>query len=378
MTTSDPGGTAAGTLRELVAEGVSPWLDGVDRVLITSGRFTRLVREIGVLGATSNPAQLAAAVAHAHSAYRGQLAELAERGADVDSAIRALALEDARLACDELLGVFTATDGHDGYVSFDLDPQLADDAAATVAAAAEVRAELDRPNAMVKIPATDQGLVAIRECLAAGICVHVTEVFCLHRYRQVVLAYFEGLAMAKAAGLDLAGIASVASLSVGAFDAEVDGRLAEHGGPAALALRGSAALSNARLLHHEFDQRLGSWQWRGLQALGARPQRLMWTSTETRSGTSYVDRIVAWGTVTAMSPATIDWMARNGDLQGDTLTGEHRAAQSVVDELNGLGITYDSVVRELEQDSGRRLEHSWQELRLATRKGLGAVGRPDP
>jgi transaldolase len=365
-------------LLELVAEGVSPWLDGIDRDLITSGRFTCLVKEIGILGATSSPARFAAAVADDHSAYRDQLAELAARRADTDSAIRALALHDARLACDGLLGVFTGTDGHDGYVSVDLDPLLADDAAATVEAASEVTAELERPNVLVKVPATAAGLVATRDCLAAGIGVHVTEIFSLHRYREVVRAYFEGLAAAKEAGLDLSRIASVASLAVGEFDAEVDARLTEHGGADALALRGSGALSNARLLYHEYDQRLGSRQWRDLQANGARPQRLMWTSTEPRSGTSYADRIVAWGTVTAMSPATIDWMTRNGDLQGDTLTGERAAAQSVVDELGGLGVTYDSVVRRLEQDSGRRLEQSWQELRLATRKGLGASDGVDP
>jgi len=378
MTTSDPGDTAAGTLRELVAEGVSPWLDGIDRDLITSGRFARLVKEIGILGATSNPARLVTAVAGDHSAYRGQLAELADRRVDADAAIRELTLLDARLACDGLLGVFARTGGHDGHVSIDLDPRLVDDAAATVAAAAEVCAELDRPNVMVKVPATEEGLLAVRDCLAEGISVHVTEVFSLRRYRQVVRAYFEGLAGAKAAGLDLARIASVVSLSVGTFDAEVDARLAEHGGAHALALRGSGALGNARLMYHEYDQRLGSGQWRCLHADGARPQRLLWTSTAARSGTSYVDRMVAWGTVTAMSLSTIDWTTRNGDLRGDTLTGECAAAQSVMDELGGLGITYDSIVRRLEQDSGKRLVRSWQELRLATRKGLGIAARVDP
>lgn len=378
MTTPDPGDTAGGTLRELAAEGVSPWLDGIDRGLITSGGFLGLIEMTGILGATSNPEQLAKAVADDHSAYRDQLTALADRHADTDSAIRALSLHDARLACDGLLRVFTRTDGHDGHVSIDLDPRLADDAVATVEAASEVFVELDRPNAMVKIPATEEGLVAIRDCLAKGICVHATEIFSLRRYRQVVQAYFEGLTNAKAAGLELAVIASVASLPVGVFDAEVDVRLAEHDGVDARTLRGTGALANARLMYREYDQRLGTQRWRGLQADGARPQRLMWTATAARSGTEYVDRIVAWGTVTAMSLSTIDSVIRHGELRGDTLAGECEDALSVVENLGRLGVAYDSVVRKLEQDSASRLDRSWQELRSATRERLGAVNGVDP
>jgi transaldolase len=377
MTTSDSGDTAAGVLRELVAEGVSLWLDGIDRDLTGSGRFARLVSGAGIVGAVSDPARLAAAVADPGSAYRDQLAALAHRRAGPDAAVRALLLADARQACDDLLGVFERTDGLDGYVSIDLDPGLADDADAIVGAATEVRGELDRPNMMVKVAATDKGLVAIRECLAAGICVHVTEIFSQQRYQHVVEAYFDGLAAASEAGLRLAGIASVASLSVGTFDAAVDARLDEHGGAAALSLRGSGALNNARLLYRDYDQRLGSRRWRELRVRGARPQRLMWTATDARSGTSYADRIVAWGTVTAMSPATIDWMTRNGDLQGDTLTGGYTAAQSAADDLGQLGITYDLVARGLEQDSGARLRQSWQRLRHAVAERLDAV-KEDP
>jgi transaldolase len=365
-------------LRELAAEGVSPWLDGIDRELATSGRLRRLVEETGILGATSNPAQLAKAVASEDSAYRDQLSALADRQVDADSAIRALILHDAQLACDTLLSVFTSTDGHDGHVSIDLDPRLADDAVATVAAASALSAELNRPNAMVKVPATEQGLAAIRDCLAKGISVHATEIFSLHRYRQVVYAYFEGLVNAKAAGLELATIASVASLPVGTFDAEVDARLAEHDGADARVLRGTGALANARLMYREYDQRLGCEQWRGLQEHGARPQRLMWTSTAARFGIEYVDRIVAWGTVTAMSVSTIDSVMRHGELRGDTLTGEHEATQSVMDGLGRLGVTYDSVVRKLKRDSGRRLDRTWQELTSATRRRLGAAGGGNP
>jgi transaldolase len=369
MRTADSGDTAGALLRELAAEGVSPWLDGIDRDLIAAGRFARLVEETGILGATSNPAQLAKAVADERSAYRGQLTALARRRVDADSAIGALLLHDARLAGDELRGVFSGTGGHDGHVSIDLDPGLADDAVAMVAVATELFVELDRPNAMVKIPATDEGLVAIRECLAKGIGVHAAEVFSVHRYRQVVHAYFEGLAEAKSAGLDLAMIASVASLPVGVFDAEVDARLAEHESADARALVGTGALANARLMYCAYDERLGSQRWRGLQADGARPQRLMWTS----SGAEHVDRIVGWGTVTAMSLSAIESVTRHGELRGDTLTGECAAAQSIVDGLGLLGISYDAVVRTLERDSRSRLDRSWQELRSATRKRLRTV-----
>ena len=378
MTTSNPDDTATEVLRELVAEGVSPWLDGIDRDLIESGRFARLVGKAGIVGATSNPARFAAAVADANSAYRGELAELADSRADTDSAIRTLALHDAGRACDDLLEVFVRTDGHDGYVSIDLDPGLVDDAAAIVVAATEVRDELRRPNVMVKIPATDEDLVAIRDCLAVGICVHVTEIFSLRRYRQVVQAYFDGLAAAKEAGRRLSEIASVASLPVGTFDEEVDAQLAEHGDAAALALRGSGALSNARLLYRDYDQQLGSRRWRDLRTHGARPQRLMWTATDARSGTSYADRIVAWGTVTAMSLSTIAWLTRHGDLQGDTLTGGYTAARSATDDLGDFGISYDVIAHGLEQDSGTRLRRSWQRLRLAVRERLEAQDREDP
>ncbi|WP_371498451.1 transaldolase [Kitasatospora sp. NBC_00374] len=373
-----------GHLRQLVAEGVSPWLDGIHRGLLASGALTRLVDETGVRGATSDPAALADALVHG-TAYRDQLLRLAHHRVSVDGALWAASVQDLRLACEELREVFESTHGYDGLVSMDLDPRLAHDAAATVTEAAELARAVGRPNALVKIPATAAGLAAIRDCIGLGIGVHATEIYSVARYTQVVDAYFDGLEIAHAADRRLAVIASVASLPVGRVDHEVDGLLGELGSEDARSLLGQAALAAARLLYRVYEEHLGGERWRTLRAAGARPQRLMWTDTTAAAGrvgpgTGYVESLVSWGTVNAMSPSTLDQAARHSRLRGDTLMGQHEAAQKVLDRLGRLGISYDAVVRRLETESVPRLVDSWLLLRtsIAEQLRMVSVSAPAP
>ncbi|GGX60415.1 transaldolase 1 [Streptomyces hiroshimensis] len=368
-------------LRELLAEGVSPWLDGLRRSLLASGALARLVAAGEVRGATSDPGALAAEVARG-TAYGQQLSHLACRSVPPATAVQALCAYDLRAACDELRPVFASTQGLDGHVSMGLDPRPAGAARVTAATFADAAAALHRaacrPNALVKIPATDEGLAAARACLARGIGVHVTDVFSLRRYEQVVDVWFDGLERARAAGLDLSAIPSLASLPVARIDAAVDALL-RAGGAAMPGIRGTAALALARLVYRRYEEGLGSARWRVLAAAGARPQRVMWSVGSpveaVPRGVPYVESLVAWGTVSAMSEATLAAAGRRGRLRGDTLTGQERAAREAVVRLEGLGVSFDEVAGRLEAESGERVGGSWRALRGAvTERLLGGPG----
>ncbi|WP_345698342.1 transaldolase family protein [Kitasatospora terrestris] len=371
-----------GDLRPLVAEGVSPWLDGFHRKLASSGLLARLVAETGLRGATSNPGRLATRLRDDGDAYGAQLARLAELDVSVESALWALSVQDLRLACDVMLPVFGETHGYDGLVSMDLDPRMAHDPAATTAEALELARAVDRPNMLVKVPATAEGLLAVRDCVAAGVGVHITGVFSVTRYGQAVDAYFDGLERALAAGRQLSTIASVASLPVGPVDREVDGRLADIGSPDAGALRGRAALAVARLMYRVYEERLGSARWRALRANGARPQRLLWTASALADPAAararYVEGLVSWGTVHAMNCPVLDEAATSLQLRGDTLMGQHEAARSVLDGLGRLGIAYDAVVRRLESEAVTGLVDAWLGLHAALAARLRAAGLSRP
>ncbi|MFC5145919.1 transaldolase family protein [Streptomyces aureoversilis] len=365
-------------LRELLAEGVSPWLDGLRRSLLASGALARLVAAGEVRGATSDPGALAAEVAGG-TAYEQQLDHLACRSVPPATAVQALCAYDLRAACDELRPVFAATQGIDGHVSMGPDPWLAAGGARVTAgafadAAAALHRAACRPNALVKIPATEEGLAATGACLARGIGVHVTDVFSVRRYEQVVDVWFTGLERARAAGLDLSAIPSLASLPVARIDAEVGARLRASGagraGRAAVPeVRGSAALTVARLVYRRYEEGLGSARWRVLAAAGARPQRVMWSvgspvETEPR-GVPYVESLVAWGTVSAMSGTTLAAAGRRGRLRGDTLTGQEGAARAAVVRFEASGVSFDEVAGALEAESSVRPGRAWGALRGA-------------
>jgi len=352
-------------LGQLSAAGVSVWLDDISRDRLTSGGLAALMADRHVVGVTSNPTIFAHALSRGE-AYHEQLASLALRGVDVGEASRAITSYDVRWACDVLRPAYDQSAGVDGRVSLEVDPRLAHDTAATVAEARALWWLVDRPNLFIKIPATLAGLPAITQCLADGISVNVTLIFSLARYDQVIDAFFAGLEQAGRAGHDLAGIASVASFFVSRVDTEVDSRLDKIGTPEAAALRGKAALANARLAYQLYEQKSGTERWQALHRAGARPQRPLWASTSTKDpaypDTMYVVELVAPGTVNTMPEATAHAMADHGQLRGDTIRGTYRQSAEVFEQLAGLGIGYDDVVQVLEDEGVAKFAASWDEL----------------
>ncbi len=352
-------------LSRLSAEGVSIWLDDLSRELLETGELARLVAERNVVGVTSNPTIFASALAKGER-YAEQVRALATRGSDVDTAVFEITTDDVRSACDLLRPVYEATQGLDGRVSIEVDPRLAHHEPETVAAAGRLWATVDRPNAMIKIPATLEGLPAITTVLAEGISVNVTLVFGLERYRAVLNAWLAGLEGAQVTGHDLSTIASVASFFVSRVDTEIDGRLTAIGTPEALALRGEAAIANARLAYQAYEEVIATSRWQVLADAGARPQRPLWASTGVKDphypDTMYVTELVAPGTVNTMPGKTLEAVADHGDVVGDTVTGTYDEAAELLDRLAALGIGYTDVVEQLEREGVAKFEQSWTGL----------------
>ncbi|MFF0593685.1 transaldolase [Streptomyces antibioticus] len=363
----------AEALKRLTEEGVSIWLDDLSRERIRSGSLAALIATRNVVGVTTNPSIFQAAIGSGEG-YEDQLADLAVRGVTVDEAVRMMTTADVRSAADLLHDVYTTTDGRDGRVSIEVDPRLAHDAAATVAEARQLAWLVDRPNVMIKIPATKAGLPAITEVVGLGISVNVTLIFSLERYRAVMDAYLAGLERARAAGTDLSTVHSVASFFVSRVDAEIDKRLTALGTEPALALRGRAAIANARLAYEAYEEVLAGPRWAALEQAGARPQRPLWASTGVKDpaykDTLYVEELVAPGTVNTMPEATLDATADHGDITGDTVTGGYERARADLDAVAALGISYDEVVTRLEDDGVAKFEAAWEDLLSTVTKSL--------
>ncbi|KUO05809.1 transaldolase [Streptomyces caeruleatus] len=369
---------SAGTLKRLADEGVSIWLDDLSRKRIESGNLAELVANKHVVGVTTNPSIFQAAIGSGEG-YEEQLADLAVRGVTVDEAVRMMTTADVRAAADILRPVYDATDGRDGRVSIEVDPRLAHDTTATIAEARQLAWLVDRPNVMIKIPATKAGLPAITEVIAQGISVNVTLIFSLERYREVMDAYLAGLEKAAARGLDLSGIHSVASFFVSRVDSEIDKRLTAIGTDEALALKGRAALANARLAYEAYEEVFGGGdRWTALTGAGANKQRPLWASTGVKDpaykSTLYVDELVAPGTVNTMPEATLDATAGHGEITGDTVTGRYAQARADLAAVEALGISYDDVVTRLEDEGVAKFEVAWQDLLDAVKKSLGSKG----
>ncbi|MER5831582.1 transaldolase [Streptomyces sp. NPDC002130] len=367
----------AGALERLSDEGVSIWLDDLSRRRIESGNLAELVATRNVVGVTTNPSIFQAAIGSG-AGYEEQLADLAVRGVTVDEAVRMMTTADVRAAADVLRPVYDATGGRDGRVSIEVDPRLAHDTRATVAEARQLAWLVDRPNVMIKIPATRAGLPAIMEVIGAGISVNVTLIFSLERYREVMDAYLAGLEKAQAAGLDLSAIHSVASFFVSRVDAEIDKRLTLLGTQEALALKGRAALANARLAYEAYEQVFAGARWQALGGARANRQRPLWASTGVKDpaykDTLYVDELVAPGTVNTMPEATLNAVADRGEIQGDTVSGGYAQARADLAAVERLGIAYDEVVRQLEDEGVAKFEVAWQELLDAVTKSLNSKG----
>jgi transaldolase len=366
-------------LAALTAEGVAIWLDDISRERLTTGNLATLARDMHVTGVTSNPTIFAHAVSTGH-AYDQQLADLAVRGVQIDEAARAITTYDIRWACDVLRPIYDSTDGVDGRVSIEVDPRIAKDTAKTIAEARALWWSVDRPNLFIKIPATLEGLPAITQCLSEGISVNVTLIFSLERYGQVIDAFMAGLEQAATAGHDLAAIGSVASFFVSRVDTEVDGRLDKIGTPEAAALRGKAAIANARLAYELHEQRTATPRWAALKQAGAAPQRPLWASTSTKDpayeDTMYVVELVAPGTVNTMPEATLHATAAHAPLRGDTVHGTYDAARQVFADLEALGISYDDVVDVLEREGVQKFATSWHEFLETIETNMAAVAKP--
>jgi len=351
-------------LAALSALGVSIWLDDLSRERLRTGNLAALVRDEHVVGITSNPTIFQKAMSDGEE-YAEQVADLATRGVSVEEAVRMLTTYDVRWACDVMKPVYDATDGIDGRVSIEVDPRLAHDTGKSVAEARGLWWLVDRSNLFIKIPATEAGLPAIAQALAEGISVNVTLIFSLERYQQVMEAFLDGMERARLAGHDLTRLTSVASFFVSRVDTEVDKRLDKIGSPEAKALRGQAAIANARLAYQRYEQVFSSDRWAALAAVGATPQRPLWASTGVKDpaydDTRYVVELVAPGTVNTMPEATLDAVADHGELRGEAIRA-YAEAQKVLDDLEAIGVPYAEVVQVLEDEGVEKFETSWAEL----------------
>ncbi|MFI5065288.1 MAG: transaldolase [Streptosporangiales bacterium] len=379
--TSQPAPTPAGKeiLGQLTASGVSIWLDDISRDRLRTGNLETLVRDWYVRGVTSNPTIFAHAVGQGN-AYDQQLADLAIREVKTEEAARMIATYDIRWGCDVLRPVYDESGGVDGRVSIEVDPRIARDTAKTIAEARALWWMVDRPNLFIKIPATLEGLPAITAALAEGISVNVTLIFSLERYGQVIDAFMAGLEQAREAGRDLSALASVASFFVSRVDTEVDGRLDKIGTPEAAALRGKAAIANARLAYELFEQRFATPRWQPLREAGAQVQRPLWASTSTKDpayeDTMYVVDLVAPDTVNTMPEATLRATADHARLRGDRVHGTYDESRQVFADLAALGIGYDDVVRVLEEEGVEKFAASWNEFLGTIEANMAAVDKP--
>lgn len=363
-------------LAALSAAGVSVWLDDLSRDRLRSGNLQELIDTCSVVGVTTNPSIFQAAMSKG-TAYDAQLAELAARGADVDATIRTMTTDDVRQACDVLRPQWESSAGVDGRVSIEVDPRLAHDTDQTILQAIELWKIVDRPNLLIKIPATLAGLPAITAVLAEGISVNVTLIFSVDRHRAVMDAYLAGLEAAAKAGHDVSTIHSVASFFVSRVDTEIDKRLEAIGTPEAVGLRGQAGVANARLAYAAYEEVFTAPRYAALAEAGAQVQRPLWASTGVKnpdySDTMYVTELVAAHTVNTMPEKTMAAVADHGVVTGDTITGTITASQGVFDSLEAVGIDLDDVFRHLEEDGVVKFEKSWEELLQATQGQLDAA-----
>jgi transaldolase len=351
-------------LQALSDAGVSIWLDDLSRERIETGNLAELVKDKHVVGVTTNPTIFASAIANGER-YDEQVRKLVADDADVTRVIFELTTEDVRNGCEIMTPVYESTKA-DGRVSIEVEPDLANDTEATIASARKLWEAVDRPNAFVKIPATKEGLRAITAAIADGINVNVTLIFSIERYREVMDAYLSGLEQAREAGRDLSRIFSVASFFVSRVDTEVDKRLEAIDTDEARALRGKAAVANARLAYAAYVEVGASDRWKQLLDAGANPQRPLWASTGVKNpdypDTLYVTDLVVADTVNTMPEKTLDAFADHGEVHGDQVTGERDGAQAVFDQLEAAGIDLHDVFLVLEEEGVDKFKKSWQEL----------------
>ncbi len=349
----------------LSRQGVAIWLDDLSRERLDTGGLAAMIVERDVVGVTTNPSIFQAAITGSDR-YADDIAALAADRADAEAIVRALTTDDVRRACDLFTPVWEASGGQDGRVSIEVDPRLAHDTEGTLTQARELWAEVDRPNLLVKVPATPAGLPAVRRLIAEGINVNVTLLFSLERYRQTIDAYLAGLEDRLAAGHPLAEVASVASFFVSRVDTEVDARLDALGTPEAAAVRGTAAVANARLAYGAHLATVAGPRWEPLAAVGARPQRPLWASTGVKDpaypAARYVTELVAPGTVNTMPEATLEAVEEAPAVTADSITPALDDARAELDALAGLGIDLTEVTDVLEAQGVKKFVDAWEQL----------------
>lgn len=368
----------ADPLGDLTAAGVAIWLDDLSRARLAEGSLARLVRDSHVVGVTTNPTIFHKAISGS-DLYDGQIRDLGARAVEVEKTLRAITVRDVAGACDLLRAAYDSSQGVDGRVSIEVDPRLAHDTEKTIVEARRLWWMVDRPNLFIKIPATTAGLPAITACLAEGISINVTLIFSRRRYAEVMDAFLDGVERARAAGHDLTRLASVASFFVSRVDTEIDQRLDAIGTVEAKAIRGAAAIANARLAFRASDEVFTSGRWERLAQAGARPQRPLWASTGVKDpaydDTRYVLGLVTSGVVTTMPEATLRAVADHGTVRGDTIRDGYDDAAEVLAELAAAGVDYDDVVDKLERDGISTFQASWAALTQTVDQKLAAAKR---
>jgi transaldolase len=350
---------------QLSALGVSIWLDDLSRERINSGGLKQLIEEKNVVGVTTNPTIFASALSKGE-AYDQQVRELAADGADVDRAVFEITTADVGEAADIFRPIYDSSNGFDGRVSIEVSPTAAHDARATIDEAKRLWERIQKPNVMIKIPATVEGLEAITAAISVGTSVNVTLIFSLERYRQVINAYLTGLEQAKEAGIDLSTIHSVASFFVSRVDSEIDKRLTAIGTEEALALKSKAGIANARLAYQVFEESFATERAKGLLAAGANVQRPLWASTGVKDpslpDTLYVTGLAVPHTVNTMPEKTLNATFDHAEIEGDQVTGNYEEANAILDAVAAQGISYNEVTELLEKEGVEKFIVSWNEL----------------
>src|SRR4051794_28122387 len=350
-------------LHKLSAEGQSVWIDFLSRPLLRDGELERMIRDDAVVGVTSNPTIFQKAISSG-DAYDDQLREVLDDTEDGKEAFLQLAVKDVQDACDLLRDTYDSSGGVDGFVSLEVDPEIAFDRDATEKEAERLHGWVDRPNVYIKIPATQDGLGAIEQTIGAGIPVNVTLIFGLDRYKAVAEAYIKGLEHLVESGGDPSKVPSVASFFVSRVDTEADKRLDELGGHDEL--RGKLAIANAKLAYQAYQEIFAGDRWEKLASKGAKPQRCLWASTSVKDDaykdTMYVEELIGPDTVDTMPPETIEAFQDHGEVAGDALERDVDGARKLLDDLRDAGIDYDDVIDTLEKEGVEKFSKSFSQL----------------
>jgi transaldolase len=353
---------AKSRLHELSELGQSVWIDFLSRQMLQSGKLAQMLKEDAVVGVTSNPTIFQKAISEG-DVYDEQLREVLGEEDDAKEVFLRLAVQDVKNACDLLRQVWDGGYGQDGWVSIEVDPNLAYDTDATIAEAQRLHELVDKPNCFVKIPATEAGLPAIEEMIARGRPINVTLIFSLQRYGEVVEAYLRGLERLVENGGDPTPVASVASFFVSRVDTEADRRLDEAGAPDEL--KGKLAVANAKLAYQRYKELFSGSRWEALEAKGARAQRCLWASTSTKNpdyrDVLYVEDLIGPETVNTMPEETIEAFQDHGEV-ALTLEADLDEAKQVFERVAEAGVDYDDVVATLEREGVDKFADSFREL----------------